>query len=125
MKLRNKNTGLIGEMVIMCNGEIGVSCPEATYGYDSLSEFLSEGWEDYIPPEPLIKDEKIRKAVRAWAYLASVGKDKVLYHIVGTKKEFEYYGNCLRFGSFDVYIGNLEDKTYYTIAELCGGKNEN
>ena len=41
MKLRNKKTGEVKE--------------------------FNEDWEDVEPKEPLIKDEKFRKAVRAWA----------------------------------------------------------
>ena len=115
MKLRNKKTGEIFTLDNIVNDK-----GEKVFCFDNVPD----GYE--LTGIPLIKDEKVRKAVRAWAYLASVGEDKVLYHIVATKKEFEYYGNCLRFGSFDTYIGNIEDKTYYTITELCGEEdNEN
>jgi hypothetical protein len=107
-------------MVIMNNGEIGVSCPEATYGYDSLSEFLSEGWEDYKPAEPLIKDEKIRKAVRAWAEVNSINKVQycerenrslcILTDMGDKDFSIEFVG----------WIPTLKDCEVHTIAELCG-----
>lgn len=53
MKLRNKKTGEIGNFALVrAIGDIN---------YTSLAE-LNEEWEDYEPKEPLIKDEKIRKA---------------------------------------------------------------
>ena len=77
MKLRNKKTGEICEL-----GHIRQAWREEKDGgmgymflkaddnngiiYSSLAEMTDE-WEDYKPAEPLIKDEKIRKAVRAWA----------------------------------------------------------
>lgn len=61
MLLRNKKTGEIFDWRedIMPFG-LGLPHPK------SLAE-LNEEWGDYEPVEPLIKDEKIRKAVRAWA----------------------------------------------------------
>jgi hypothetical protein len=32
---------------------------------------------DYVPTEPLIKDEKIRKAVRAWAEVININQDNI------------------------------------------------
>lgn len=64
MKLRNKKTGEIWDMPQV--EEITMNKGKKHYSYVSLAE-LNENWEDYKPKEPLIKDEKIRKAVRAWA----------------------------------------------------------
>ena len=74
MKLRNKKTGEIGKLHCDMNvipAKYGVFEDTDIRGhyweYDSLTE-LNDEWEDYVDPkEPLIKDEKIRKAVRAWA----------------------------------------------------------
>ena len=40
---------------------------ELGWNDDQSTAALSEDWEVYKPKEPLIKDEKIRKAIRAWA----------------------------------------------------------
>lgn len=85
MKLRNKKTGEIFDALIREKGGGGsyslIVCDIKAYEtskstldethfildeYETLAE-LNEDWEDYKPAEPLIKDEKIRKAVRAWA----------------------------------------------------------
>ena len=65
MKLRDKKTGEIletGEHVATVWKKMGY-CDH--YSYNSLAE-LNENWEVYNPIEPLIKDEKARKAVRSW-----------------------------------------------------------
>lgn len=73
MKLRNKKTGEIGKLHCDMNvspAKYGVFEDTDIRGnyweYDSLAE-LNEEWEDYMPKEPLIKDEKVSKAIRAWA----------------------------------------------------------
>ena len=110
MKLRNKKTGEIQHsypVIRICDGKTDIC-------FASLTE-LNEEWEDYIE-EPLIKDEKIRKAVRAWAeaqgltevYLASNG--------------YEVYGGV------DDWVMQFEGEPFpfadknrlYTIDELCG-----
>ena len=75
MKLRNKKTGEVFNFVIKAEQDNTASYFTLKTGsggwedgltYGTLEE-LHEEWEDYTPTEPLIKDEKIRKAVRAWA----------------------------------------------------------
>ena len=44
-----------------------------SYFIYNLAE-LNDKWEDYKPVEPLIKDEKIRKAVRTWAEASGITK---------------------------------------------------
>ena len=79
MKLRNKKTGRIleAEKILFGNGRIGDALEWNTYqpAVSSLAE-LNEEWEDYKPAEPLIKDEKIRKAVRAWAEAENCDRQK-------------------------------------------------
>lgn len=69
--------------------------------------------------EPLIKDEKVRKAVRAWAEANEVKEVayfkedfglRLMYHTIS----IDLYGNT----------GELEDYKHYTIAELCGEEEE-
>lgn len=73
MKLRNKETGEIIE-----NACIGVfrhqssgDCERVDTEARSLEKVL-EVWEDYKSDEPLIKDKRTRKAVRAWAEVNSI-----------------------------------------------------
>lgn len=91
---------------------------------DGIIDCMNYYPEVEIPKEPLIKDEKIRKAVRAWA--EAVGEEEtfiVSYNI-------EYHDCC-------IYTGNLSNTATidfgtdlnikegsYTIAELCGEDEE-
>jgi len=128
MKLRNKKTGEIGELMgtLTSCPYVGISIdfhdgnPKAFY-YNSLTE-LNEEWEDYTPVEPLIKDEKIRKAVRAWA--EACGAEQVKYAIACN----QYYdvrgtGFSIKFLYKPVEVW-MEDGKIYTITELCGEEEE-
>ena len=113
MKLRNKKTGEIIE-----NACIGVfkhkssgDCERVDTEARSLEKVLEE-WEDYKPTEPLIKDEKVRKAVRAWA------------EANGIERVWHEYSSCwLRGNGLEIELKNevvdLEQNNY-TIDELCG-----
>ncbi len=69
--------------------------------------------------EPIIKNEKARKAVRAWADFNGI--EEVTYF----KEDF---GIRLMYHtiSIDLYIviAELENYKHYTIAELCGEEEE-
>ena len=118
MRLRNKKTGQEGNFIINKDHFecVDLDCVPL---YFSLSELLEE-WEDCTPKEPLIKDEKIRKAVRAWAeankldklYLANNG-----YEIYGGIDDtvMQFVGEPLPHDD--------KDKTY-TIEELCGEEED-
>jgi len=73
--------------------------------------------------EPLIKDEKIRKAVRAWAEACN------LKHVTYKQASNEFYDAdtrgafAIRFTLIPVEV-YLEDGEHYTIAELCGEEEE-
>lgn len=117
MKLRNKKTGKIIEYSIGLNQWSEDDKEWFLFGnYDSIDE-LKEDWEDYKPAEPLIKDEKIRKAVRAWAEANNVTK---VWH----------EGSSVTFcdGAVSIKFHELcwEEipKGEYTIAELCGEEKE-
>ena len=88
--------------------------------YQSLAE-LNADWEDYKPAEPLIKDEKIRKAVRAWAELAPSAQVRYNH----SDGRFYTHSDCiLPYSiSFPARLG-LEEMTDYTIDELCGEEEE-
>ena len=65
MKLRNKKTGEIGKLDAYDENKemFAIKSNGKTIYYFSLAD-LCDDWEDYKPAESLIKDEKIRKAVR-------------------------------------------------------------
>ena len=79
---------------------------------------------DYSPTEPLIKDEKIRKAVRAWAEAVEVNDNKVAFNRYSNG--FSYMENEGLFSNinFDGRAFNFVDGKLYTIAELCGDEEE-
>lgn len=124
MKLKNRKTGEITEieevhLIVMSDER---DCYESFADYHSLAE-LNADWEDYVPKEPLIKDEKVRKAVRAWAEACR------LTHVTYKLASNEFYDADTR-GKFaikftlipiEVY---LKDGESYTIAELCGEEEE-
>lgn len=134
MKLRNKKTGEIVDT--LCPDDItkglafGIDKhdgnPTMSY-YNSLAE-LNADWEDYEPKEPLIKDEKVRKAVRAWA--EALGVTKVYVCGIGDGKEYiELYAqdNGVTDGRIRISIPTQDGVWIgkeYTVAELCGEEDE-
>ena len=121
MKLRNKKTGLVGELHYEPDKEyhftLATEDPADMEIYRTLSE-LNEEWEDYKSAEPLIKDEKIRKAVRVWADV--VGTDICTYDRFW--ETFRSMDTAISFAG--VHKFELEDERNYTIAELCGEEEE-
>lgn len=121
MKLRNKKTGEVIEAIERGMIDLYFYSNEHEAGYDfdrktynSLSELNSE-WEDYEPKEPLIKDEKVRKAVRAWAEANGIGgcicKEEI--HCITFETE---RGMFISFENADP----IPPEGNYTIDELCG-----
>lgn len=89
--------------------------------FHSLTE-LNEEWEDYKPKEPLIKDEKVRKAVRAWAEAEGETQVQVTHcrsHILSIWGVTKENGNI----DFDCDIEPF-DEGFYTIEQLCGEEEE-
>ena len=83
-------------------------------GEEYAIEELNEEWEGYEPAEPLIKDPKIRKAIRAWAEANDIDR---VWHECAT--------SWLRGNGLDIYFEGLElEQGNYTIAELCGEEEE-
>lgn len=124
MKMRNKETGKVQtcDMVVITDekidGEIA-SLNKHTFIFRSIEQFNDE-YEAYEPAEPLIKDEKIRKAVRAWAEANELEPD---YEV---KYDADMYGlNSWQTDiNFNYRIDGLEHNEKYTIAELCGEEGE-
>ena len=117
MRLRNKKTG---EVKKMWKDNICLSFSDCNKVYYSIAE-LNDEWEDYEPAEPLIKDENIRKAVRAWAEL--IPSAQVRYdHSDG--RFYTHSDYIVPYSiSFPVILG-LDETKDYTIAELCGEEEE-
>lgn len=113
MRLRNKRTGGLAN----CE-PIEVKTDAGFHDYYSLAE-LNADWEDYKPVEPLIKDEKIRKAVRAWAEANEISQAQFDRYTSGFSASDDGH-NILSMISFDGFVFNCADGEYYTIAELCG-----
>ena len=121
MRLRNKKTGEVVEAIergaidlyfYLNKNEGGTDFGRKTY--NSISE-LNDEWEYYEPKEPLIKDEKIRKAVRAWADANGIGgcicKEEI--HCITFETE---RGMFISFEDADP----IPPEGNYTINELCG-----
>lgn len=131
MRLRNKKTGGIfdvafhssykdGKITIGVEVDADPKYPKCNFSdYESLEEFC-ENWEDYKPAEPLIKDEKVRKAVRAWSKAEKLKKVFVFnLNVLGKNLIMITEGNNgarkITFkGRWKIAEG------FYTITELCG-----
>lgn len=111
MKLRNKKTGEIIEDKCL-NYAL-----DDMKQYNSLAE-LNEEWEDYKLAEPLIKDDKIRKAVRYWAEANNI---KEVFYNSDSNEISDIYRNTIGFNAkvLETYLNKP-----YTIAELCGEEEE-
>lgn len=111
MKLRNKKTGEVTEGVVWLETRFH----KEPWHCESISD-LVEHWEDYKPAEPLIKDEEIRKTIKAWARVNDA-KEVVFDEYWHSFRSGDIaIGFCFSFTDFDW----LEDNKTYTIDELCG-----
>lgn len=136
MKLRNKKTGEIVKDVSSFDTrefKIGVEYKnnkgylERT-AYDSLAELNAE-WEDYDSQEPLIRGERsyeVRTAIRAFG--EAIQEKKHILVIKQCGLGMAEFSNGSRFW-IRLPLNNetmdaLEDRTYYTIDELCGEEEE-
>ena len=137
MKQRNKETGEIFEVITF--GYINSGVPNGNgdypvefvtieavdeegdlyeFRYKSLKD-LNAMWEDYNPQQPLIKDEKIRKAVRAWA--EAVDADSAFVEKGAYENDRFVLTDELAEISFRINTPNeIKSCKRYTIAELCG-----
>lgn len=142
MKLQGKKTGAVANfvgyidqatptidlptgntMLTVRYMDAGVNCYK---DYKTIAEFNAD-WEDYKPIEPLIKDEKIRKAVKAWAEANDIKKIIVFDcgnnapHTPVGAVDFAENGSHLeiRFRTEE----RFDTDRIYTIVELCGEEN--
>lgn len=120
MKLKNKQTGEIIDGGDYLNVYDDLDHQGKSWHYNSLAE-LNDDWEDYVPAEPLIKDEKIRKAVRAWFDANNFGCRTLQYYKddYGRSHFVHAKGNTMKI-FFRGEISNLKDDYFYDIDELCG-----
>lgn len=90
------------------------------------SEFIREAvaakLEAEMSKEPLIKDEKIRKAVRAWAGADDLDNFRIQNQHFNACKIIGYTAgiNKASFIGFQTTIPHADSKKLYTIDELCG-----
>lgn len=117
MKLRNKKTGEVIEVNALGLVFNRHNQPFDLGKYASIKE-LTEEWEDYTTPEPLIKDEKIRKAVRAWA---EANQPKFITSN-GNYTACDNRGLMIEFNKS--WTACMQNGERYTIAELCGEEEE-
>ena len=125
MRLRNKKTGEIVERssIVTLRYKISSSSSSLVEAEEFGSiEQLYEEWEDCKPAEPLIKDKKIRKAVRAWAEACEINSALVYHSFFDT---FLTLQSGVKIISFQVETPKeLEFGKEYTIIELCGEEEE-
>lgn len=114
MKIRNKKTGRVVNFRHIAFDE--PKDDRENYSYSSLAQF-NEEWEDYKPAEPLIKDEKIRKAVKAWAD-ANDFTNEIEVRSLNAGTRFSEGHWSIEFIGYFIY--DLKIGSTYTIADLCG-----
>lgn len=103
---------------------------DAGYAYTSVNNIKYCpfcGAELTMPKEPLIKDEKVRKAVRTWATADEV--TKVYVYAIGGGEYSELYAqdNGVTDGRIRMSIktqAGIDWGDEYTITELCGEEEE-
>lgn len=100
------------------------------YSWSTIDKFpniLTDWFEEIKPAEPLIKDKKICKAVRAWAEANSRDLFRVINEhfncckIIGYTDGGNASCNKIEFGKT---ISGADKNYYYSIAELCGEEEE-
>lgn len=93
--------------------------------FDDAMRMIARAWKKYDnPKEPLIEDEKKRKAIQMWAEANSVKKvlylempERILCRLEDTDDsdyEIDFVG----------HIPTLEDGEDYSIEELCGEEDK-
>lgn len=115
MRLRNKKTG--ETITLKDEGELAL----LKLIEDSLPNGLNV-WEEV--KEPLIKDEKVRKAVRAWAEVNSIKEVQYCERANRSLCILTDMGDKDFSIEFVGWIPTLKDGEVHTIAELCGEEEE-
>lgn len=127
MKLRNKKSGEIIEgkcftdIVKKLHERGDVLCYGSLLNVDLFAEY----WEEIDSPEPLIKDEEVRRAVYLWALSLGCVKckcnKKINNEVEVIAFEIPKLASTPRI-EFPIWCihADLTDGRIYTIAELCG-----
>ena len=132
MKLKNKKTGEIWDIPkrrypTVQEDDISFFAEREGEGklfsYNSLAE-LNADWEDYTPAEPLIKDEKIRKAVRTWAEASGITKVLSYGDIFWIGFRSIHTPSVWKFECSYTDASDFKLDKEYSIAELCGEEEE-
>ena len=115
-----------GSLVQITDGRVGV-CAYARQTLEKFPNILEDWFEPIEPPEPLIKDEKIRKAVRAWAEAENCTSEMNLYYTLNRQEKYITFhnpqtGSELQLYDFDSPV--FQEIREYTIDELCGEEEE-
>ena len=119
MKLINKKTGKIVELKLVQVNDKYIEDHEVDFlnGEKLTLKSLADSFNDVN--EPLIKDEKIRNAVRAWAEANEISQAQFDRYTSGFSASDDGH-NLLSMISFDGFVFMFVDGKYYTIDELCG-----
>ena len=123
MKLKNKKTGEVVELkLVQVNDKYLIEHEVDSIDGEKLTlKSLADSFDDV--KEPLIKDEKIRKAVRAWAEANEISQAQFDRYTSGFSASDDGH-NLLSMISFDGFVFMFVDGKYYTIDELCGEEKE-
>lgn len=127
MKLRNKHTGEVKEFneIFLTKTVKETNTATSEYverSYCSIAELIAD-FEDYKSKEPLIKDKRIRKAVRAWAEAIGISEVMVA-HPSSSTTTLASISDPYKQISFSNERAFLPQGKDYTIAELCGEEEE-
>lgn len=123
MKLKNRKTGEIVELKLIQVNDKYLEDHEVDLlnGEKLTLKSLADSFDDV--KEPLIKDEKIRKAILAWAEANEISQAQFDRQISGfLASDAEH--NILSMIGFDGFVFMFVDGKIYTIDELCGEKEE-
>ena len=137
MKLRAKKI-----MIVFDNEDRWEATCESGIRFDDAMSMIAKTWKEYDEPkEPLIKDEKIRKAIRAWL---AIQEQPIVKVAITRRKDSDGFFNYRLYGyiekarisdgkpvannnlvSIDLEFRSLEKIEFekyrdYTIEELCG-----
>lgn len=99
------------------------------YNHTTLQKFpnILEDWFEELP-EPLIKDEKIRKAVRAWAEANNLSSANIYKTCLGAHywyiRMFDDSERGIDIEIWGKLPRELVDCKCYTLEELCGDEYE-
>ena len=120
----NKKTGVEASVIAMYLDSDGVMQVDS---YDAVEDLMDDyaAYEEYTPSkEPLIKDEKVRKAVRVWAEVNSIKKVQYCERANRSLCILTDMGDKDFSIEFVGWIPTLKDGEVHTIAELCGEEEE-